>query len=237
MSEHDQARALRRRRMHERQAVVFGVLLAGLAVAGLGSAALYTETLSLPFLARPFSTPPAESTKADSTYCPPEGAMPVAIGEITVDVYNGSDVRGLAAQTSDILKDRGFQVGATENALVTAEGVGRIIYGTQGIAAAYTLWAYVPDAVLQLDNREDTRLDLVIGTEFRGVERTDDVLLDPSAPLVGPEGCTPFSEIAGTPPAGEAPPEGEGEAPPEGEQPEGEQPEGEAPPEGEQPEG
>lgn len=234
MSEHDQARALRRRRMHERQAVVFGVLLAGLAVAGLGSAALYTETLSLPFLARPFSTPPAESTKADSTYCPPEGAMPVAIGEITVDVYNGSDVRGLAAQTSDILKDRGFQVGATENALVTAEGVGRIIYGTQGIAAAYTLWAYVPDAVLQLDTRGDATVDLVVGSEFAGIENPEDVIIDPASPLVGPPGCTPFSEIA---PTDDVPAEGE-EPAVEGEEPagEGEEPavegEGEAPPEG-----
>jgi hypothetical protein len=44
----DRARTLRRRHMHERQAVIFGVLLAGLALAGLGAAAVYTGTLAVP---------------------------------------------------------------------------------------------------------------------------------------------------------------------------------------------
>ena len=54
MSDADRARALRRRHMRERQAVVFGVLLAALAVIGLGAAAVYTGSLSLPFVEEEF---------------------------------------------------------------------------------------------------------------------------------------------------------------------------------------
>jgi len=199
--------------MHERQAVVFGVLLAGLAVAGLGAAALYTESMSLPFFQREFSALPTEETEAIRTYCPPEGALPVPSSEITVDVYNGADLAGLAAQTATSLTERGFVIGTTGNAPSTVTGAGRIIYGATGIAAAYTLQAYAPETVLQLDSRGDARVDLVVGTEFTGLLPPDQVVLDPATPLVGPEGCIPFAEMtapaaAAPSPAAEQPAEG-----------------------------
>ncbi len=214
VTDQDRARTLRRRHMHERQAVVFGVLLAGLAVAGLGSAALYTDSLSLPFLEREFSVDPTDQAEAVRTYCPPEGALPVPADQITVDVYNGAGIGGLAGQTAAALADRGFVVGATANAPAPATGVGRIIYGAAGSAAAYTLQAWVPDAVLQLDNRADALLDLVVGDAFTGLLPPEQVALDPAAPLVGPEGCTPFSEMTEAAPAdAEAPAEGTEPAP------------------------
>jgi len=206
--------------MHERQAVVFGVLLAGLAVSGLGAAALYTDSLSLPFLDREFSAVPTVATESIRTYCPPEGALPVPADQVTVDVYNGAGIAGLAGQTASTLTERGFVVGVTENAPTDIAGEGRIIYGTSGIAAAYTLHAYVPNAVLQLDSRQDGTVDLVVGTDFAGLVPQEQVVLDPSAPLVGPEGCTPFDQM--TAPAVEQP--AEGEEPGEGEEPAGEQP-------------
>ena len=52
MTDPDRARALRRRHVHERQAVIFGILLAILAVAGVSAAAIYTGNLNVPFFAR-----------------------------------------------------------------------------------------------------------------------------------------------------------------------------------------
>ncbi|MBO0899082.1 LytR C-terminal domain-containing protein [Cellulomonas sp. zg-ZUI22] len=195
MSDQDRARALRRRHMHERQAVVFGVLLAGLAVSGLGAAALYTDSLSLPFLEREFTALPTEAAEDVRTYCPPEGALPVATNQITVDVYNGAGIDGLAGQAASLLTERGFVIGQTENA-AKVSGVGRIIYGVAGSAAAYTLQAYVPDAVLTPDTRQDALVDLVVGSEFVGLAPQEEVLLDPATPLVGPAGCIPFQEFA-----------------------------------------
>ena len=42
--------------MHERQAVVFGLLIAALAVVGLGALAVYTGAIDAPF-DRPLSSP------------------------------------------------------------------------------------------------------------------------------------------------------------------------------------
>lgn len=195
MSDYERARALRRRHMHERQAVVFGVLLACLAVAGLGAAALYTESLSLPFLEREFTAVPTVDAVAVATYCPPEGAMPVPADQVTVDVYNGAAVGGLAGSTAGQLAERGFVIGATENAPAPLSGVARIIYGPAGSAAAYTLKAHVDGAVLQNDPRETAEVDLIIGKEFTGLVPPEAVVLDPNVPLEGPEGCTPFAEL------------------------------------------
>lgn len=229
MSDYERARALRRRHMHERQAVVFGVLLACLAVAGLGAAALYTESLSLPFLEREFTAVPTTDPVAVATYCPPEGAMPVPPDQITVDVYNGAGVGGLAGTTATQLAERGFAIGVTENAPSSLSGVARIIYGPAGSAAAYTLKAYVDGAVLQNDPRETAEVDLIVGKEFTGLVPPEGVLLDPATPLEGPEGCTPFSELTAAADEAAEEPAGEGEAPAgEGEAPagEGEQPAG-----------
>ena len=195
MSDYERARALRRRHMHERQAVVFGVLLACLAVAGLGAAALYTDSLSLPFLEREFTAVPTVDPVAVATYCPPEGAMPVPADQITVDVYNGAGIGGLAGTTAGQLRERGFVVGNAQNAGSPLSGVARIIYGPAGSAAAYTLKAHVDGAVLQNDPRETPEVDLIIGKEFTSLVPPEAVLLDPALPLEGPEGCTPFAEL------------------------------------------
>lgn len=195
MSDYERARALRRRHMHERQAVVFGVLLACLAVAGLGAAALYTESLSLPFLEREFTAVPTVDAVAVATYCPPEGALPVPADQITVDVYNGAGIGGLAGTTAGQLAERGFVIRTTENANSSLSGIARIIYGPAGSAAAYTLKAHVDGAVLQNDPRETAEVDLIIGKDFTGLVPPEGVVLDPNAPLEGPEGCTPFAEL------------------------------------------
>ncbi|WP_448631846.1 hypothetical protein [Cellulomonas soli] len=94
MSDADRGRVLRRRHMHERQAVVFGVLLAGLAVAGVGAAAVYTDTINLGVFDRGFSSPAPTATTADQAVCPPAGALPVSYDQITVTVLNGSGAAG-----------------------------------------------------------------------------------------------------------------------------------------------
>jgi len=190
--------------MHERQAVIFGVLLAALALAGLGAAAIFTGSLSLPFFARDFSKVPTPTASQDPYPCPPAGALPVAANQITVKVFNATTRVGLAGATGAALTERGFIVASAENATATYDGTARIIFGVTGVAQAYTLAAHIDGAVLVLDPRADASLDVALGAEFAELKPLDTVTLDPAAPLVAPAGCTPFDEVV-APVATEAP--------------------------------
>lgn len=181
--------------MHERQAVIFGVLLAALALAGLGAAAVFTGSLNLPVFAREFASEPSPTATQDPYPCPPAGAMPVPYGQITVKVYNATNRVGLAGATAASLAERGFVIGAKETAAVTYDGKARIIFGTTGVAQAYTLAAQIDGAVLILDPRADPSIDLALGAEFAELKPVETVTLDPAAPLVAPAGCTPFDQV------------------------------------------
>jgi hypothetical protein len=193
-SDPDRARTLRRRHMHERQAVIFGVLLAGLALAGLGAAAVYTGTLGVPFLARGFSTP-APDAGATAVPCPPEGAAPVPYAQVTVNVFNGAGRVGLAAQTAAALTERGFVVGTTGNAPEAVTGTARLTFGAAGVAAAYTLAAQLDKPVLVLDARADATVDITVGSAYVGLVSADLIALDPAVPFASPSGCVPIAEI------------------------------------------
>ena len=190
----DRARTLRRRHMHERQAVIFGVLLAALALAGLGAAAVYTGTLGVPFLARGFSTP-APPAGASAPPCPPEGAAPVPYAQVTVNVLNGAKVPGLAAQTAAALTERGFVVASAANSRESVVGTARLTFGAAGVAAAYTLAAQLDKPVLVLDARADATVDMTVGTGYVGLVSADAITLDPAVPFAAPVGCVPISQI------------------------------------------
>jgi hypothetical protein len=181
--------------MHERQAVIFGVLLAALALAGLGAAAVFTGSLDLPVFARGFASEPAPTSSQDPYPCPPAGALPVATNQINVKVFNATTRVGLAGVTSSALAERGFVIVSTENAPATYDGKARIIFGTAGVAQAYTLAAHIDGAVLVLDARPDATVDLALGSEFAEVNPVASVTLDPAVPLVAPAGCTPFDQV------------------------------------------
>lgn len=218
------ARQVRRRRRRERQAVVFGSLVAGLALAGLGAAAVYTDVVDVPFLERDFASKPP--TVADpalaSPPCPREGALPVAYDVVQVRVLNGTDRRGLAGATAQNLGDRGFTVVDSANAPAPYPGAALISFGEAGIDAAYTLAAHVPDADLRIDRREGAEVDLVLGDTWTQLADPSTVTLDPETPLEPAPGCVPISEalaaaptLPATPsptetPAGEAPADDEG---------------------------
>lgn len=200
MSEPDRGRQLRRRHMHERQAVVFGVLLAGLAVAGVGAAAVYTDTIDLGSFDRGFSSPAPTPSATARVVCPPEGALPVAYDQVTVNVLNGSGATGIAALTAENLTARGFVVASAGNG-TSFDGTVRLTFGVQGIAAAYTLAAQFTDPTLTLVERADATVDVTVGKLYEDMVPTAEVLLDAATPLVGPAGCVPAAELTATPAA------------------------------------
>jgi hypothetical protein len=201
----DRERALRRRHKHERQAVVFGVLVAALIVAGLGGVAIFTGGIDGPF-SRPFTTKdPTPVASAVPPPCPPDGTLPVAYGQVQVRVLNATDRVGLAADTATALTTRGFGIVGTGNSPSPVVGTARLSFGAAGVPAAYTLAAHVPGATLVLDNRQDATVDLAVGSEWVSLVDPSGVVLDPNAPLVGQAGCLPLDQAqaaAAAPPAG-----------------------------------
>jgi hypothetical protein len=195
--ESQRARALRRRHKHERQAVIFGVLVAFLAVAGLGAVAVYTGTIEPPF-DRDFT---AKETKVDAAFsqpCLPEGTTPVGYGDITLNVFNATDRGGLASTVTSQLAERGFVVATTGNSEAKNAGV-RIAFGAAGLAQAYTVAAHFPESSFYYDAREDASVDVVLGESYEALTAPEELQLDPAVPMVSAEGCLAITDITPAP--------------------------------------
>ncbi len=192
----ERARSLRKRHQRERQAVVFGSLVAGLGVVGLLAAAIYSGVVPAPFLDRSFTTasPTGLANALPPPPCPPTGTLPVTYNVVTVNVFNASSRAGLAGQTARELATRGFLVGTTANATVTPTAPEEVRFGEAGLAAAYTLASNLTDPVLILDTRTDGSVDLILSNTFPGLVDAAGVALDPSTPLVGVASCVALDQ-------------------------------------------
>ena len=194
-----QARALRSRKQHERQAVVFGLLIALLAATGVVGLAVYTGALSFPgsadFVAK--EKEPGTTFTAPQP-CVPSGTVPVGRKKIKVTVLNGSDRAGLAAVVSDLLTDEGFTVEGTGND-TRRPSQPIISFGPKGITRAYTLLAYVPEARLVLDTRPGASVDLTVPEKVAGLVPSDQVVLDPEIPLESVAECLELDAVTPQP--------------------------------------
>ncbi|WKX71682.1 LytR C-terminal domain-containing protein [Streptomyces sp. XD-27] len=105
----------------------------------------------------------------------PGAALPKP-GEITVNVYNATKRTGLAKETADALKKRGFKIGKVGNApaeydkKVKAPG---LLLGAPAAAegAFDVLGTQLPGARTRHDAREGEDVDLIIGDDFRELAR------------------------------------------------------------------
>ncbi|MGO1318033.1 MAG: LytR C-terminal domain-containing protein [Cellulomonadaceae bacterium] len=177
-----------RRREHERQAVVFGLLIAFLGLSGLGALAVYSGALSLPGSAEFVVPTSTQDSIVQAQACVPADTFPVPYNEVNVTVLNGSDRAGLAGAVGDALAQRGFTLIGTGND-TRRPATGLISFGLPGIGAAYTLLAHYPEARLVLDARTDASVDLTVPESFDDLIETDLVALDPEQTLVSVADC------------------------------------------------
>lgn len=187
----ERRRQARRRRLQQRQTVVFGGLITALLLIGLIALAMWSGILPAPF-SRDFSRPDPSATEA-TVPCVPDGATPVTFGEITANVYNGTDRAGLAGETAGQLVQLGVVVNQEANWPETYEESVEIRVGPLGITAGYSLARLFPAASVTLEStRTDEAVDVVLGTAYTAMISPDEVAaLDPAQPLVSAEGCTP----------------------------------------------
>ncbi|GAB3174998.1 LytR C-terminal domain-containing protein [Myceligenerans halotolerans] len=197
---YDEARVARRRRQHERQAVVFGVIIAFLAVAGIFALAMYTGSLVGPFQ-REFTVVGVSQQEEVPAPCLPEvegqpdGALPLPYADVEVNSLNASDNQGVAKAFETALVSQGFTV--LELGTMPEEerlDVSELRFGAKGIVQAYTLAAQFPSIRMVMDDRGGTKVDLLIGEEYDTPVDIEDV---PPAdePLENVDGCVPADEI------------------------------------------
>ena len=206
----DPARVARRRREHERQAVIYGILGAVLLLVGLGALAIYTGAIEAPF-ARDFTNPSQVDDDVTPPCLPPvegqpDGPLPVPASEIHVRIYNASGTAGIAGANRTVLERRGFAIDGIGDHTTTLPR-SELRFGVNGIVAAYTLAAHFPRMNLVLDTREDATVDLLVGERYDRPLDEDEVQISGDTPLRDAAGCRPADRIeaipAPTPPSSE----------------------------------
>ena len=104
---------------------------------------------------------------AETTPAAPKTVAPSAV---TVDVYNGSGVSGLAAQAAGSLQTAGFAVGTTGNADSSDIATTVVRHAPGDEAMATTLAKAIPGAAKKKgDDVTSGTVQLVIGQDFNGI--------------------------------------------------------------------
>ena len=195
--------------MHERQAVIFGLLVAFLVITGIGALAVYTGAVDAPFN-KGFTSLQVDGELAVGKYpCQREGPRHVAYADVQVRVFNGTGKGGLGAANQEILTNRGFTVVLLGDLEDTAgknitQDATQISYGLAGVAQAYTLAAHYPSPILVLDDRADATVDVVLGKNFENLVDEELVGLDGAVPLESRKDCVAVETL--TPRAAYVPP-------------------------------
>jgi LCP family protein required for cell wall assembly len=111
------------------------------------------------------------SAEPQDTAAPtPAAPATVAPGDVTVEVYNGSGTKGLAASAATALQSAGYVVGTTANADSSDYTATEIRYAAGDEALAATLVASIPGATTKVvDDATSGTVQVVLGSDFNGV--------------------------------------------------------------------
>lgn len=184
------ARAARRKRMQQRQTVIFGSITAVLLGSALFAGAVWAEIVPPPFELEVKSSEPTEPPVVTQP-CPPEDATAVALDEISVNVMNSTETSGLGARTADEITAHGVNVETIDNASDLYLGSAKVLVGPEYLDVGYTVADLIPDAQIVIDTRTEPIVDIVLGSGFSEVRSEGDLLLAPDEPIPAPDGCVP----------------------------------------------
>ncbi|MFD1081750.1 LytR C-terminal domain-containing protein [Micromonospora andamanensis] len=114
--------------------------------------------------------------------------------DVKINVVNGTDRPGLAADVGGDFRNRDFQVQKEVSQKKKIDDVAVLRYGPKGVGSAHLLRAYfLGDAELEYNaKREDDIVDVVLGSSFQQLATTTEVnqsLGDLGAPVAPPGSC------------------------------------------------
>ncbi|MDO4790879.1 MAG: LytR C-terminal domain-containing protein [Buchananella hordeovulneris] len=191
-------RQQRKRALQRRQTLIYGGLLSAMSLIGIGGYLVATGALQGPFESG-FSGE-ADSYEGAVVPCPPKDAVPLAFESITVNVYNGSPLTGLATLVSANLQERGFKIGQYGNYIEDSyDSTVLVQSGLEGVAAAYTVAQLFNDPIINVDSRPGATVEIVLGSKITSMKEVTPPAPDASpAPLQGVRGCVPFEQLSAT---------------------------------------
>lgn len=178
----------RYRDIHHRQTMTFLGIVAGVLAVGFIALLGWQGIISLGGDGRPSAVP-----------CPTPIQTAASSVSTRVNVYNGSETRGLASAVAKELQLRGFRVPTIANAPegTSVAAAVQVRYGPEGETHARTVAVQFRGQIEMLtdDARTDDLVDLVIGPRYRGMAPVPEALaqLQP-LPAASPEGCLPADE-------------------------------------------
>lgn len=168
-------RAKRRQRFH---GTVLGLLITVLIAAAVVAQGITAGWITLP---RPAPRPAVEAG------CPAGPYSYQAPDTVSVNVYNTTATPGLAGEVAEDLKARGFKVETVGNSTVNREGMTAIILsGPTGEPGAFTLQQQIPSTQYIQDDREDSSVDVVLGSAYEGLVPVEKAQAAPPGPITCP---------------------------------------------------
>ena len=166
----------------KRKRTFHGIVL-GLLITVLIAAAVVAQGITSGWIALPQAAPrePVE------TGCPAGPYLYQSPDTVTVNVYNTTATPGLAGEVAEALKERGFVVETVGNSTVNREGMTAIILsGPTGESAAFTLQQQIPGTQYIQDDREDSSVDVVIGSAYDSLVPVEKAQAAPPGPITCP---------------------------------------------------
>lgn len=193
--DYQKARQIRRRHQQERQAVIFGVLTITLAIILVYSIGVYTGAFPAVF-DRPFTDASGPKNVSQTPQPCLEGdATPVTSSEIQVGVFNTTGRAGIASAAAQNLEYRGFNIVETGNIPYPVTGQALVTFGINGIDRGYTVAANFKNVRIQLDDREDQRVDVLLGEDYSALVSADDLAITEGQPMTSVPNCASASNL------------------------------------------
>ncbi len=144
----------------------------------------------------------SEASPAPTSSCP---AGPFDFQDpsaITVNVYNSTNINGLAGTAADQLRGRAFAVRDIGNRQIGPTGMTAIVVsGEGGRANAFTVQRTIPGSIYAADERKDRTVDVILGSSYTGIIPPEGVDITPAGLTCAPEkGATPTPDPTPTAP-------------------------------------
>lgn len=137
------------------------VLLIGVIAAGaVGAWAVMNGVIKVPT---------AVASKAPASLCPTTTFDYIPNQTVNLNVFNATSRSGLARTVADQFAARGYKVGSVDNSDTAYSGVGVVISGVKGQAAAFNVQRNLAGTDYFQDNREDESVDVVLTPGYQGL--------------------------------------------------------------------
>ncbi|MFJ4264091.1 LytR C-terminal domain-containing protein [Paenarthrobacter nicotinovorans] len=140
--------------------IVLVLLLGVIAAGAVGAWAIMNGVIKVPT---------AIASKAPSSLCPSATFDYVPNEAVQLNVLNATSRSGLAATVADQFTARGYKVASVGNSDTAYSGIGVVVSGVKGQAAAFNIQRNLAGTDYFQDNREDESVDVIITPGYEGL--------------------------------------------------------------------